>query len=184
MGGTPSHRPLTQAVGDPQVSRSALLRSDAPRTCDSTGKAHRGRAHFQGPCGGWSDHRRSARPVDRYDGCLGLGPRHGLRVRCCDRAREDGRGDPRRNAHTRPPPRALTTRQPHPPGGDRTASSLCLTLCPNREPKQQRMSSFGSSTTARARQELADRLRSSLVRSVGRSGADRGGQAEGYAQAE
>jgi hypothetical protein len=146
-------------VGDPHVEPLGhccppTLRGFAIRLAKRTAGGHTSMDRV----GAWSDHRCVARPVDRYGGCLGLGRRHGLRVRCCDCAREDGRGHPRGNAHpaswpqllrasaTRPPSRALTSASPIRLGG-RTASLLCLTFCPNRETKQQRVSRFGSTAT-------------------------------------
>ena len=115
---------------------AATLRGFVIRLAERTGGGHTSK----GRVGTWSDHRRGARPVDRDDGCPGLGRRHGLRVRCCDCAREDGRGDPRGNAHpaswpqllrapaTRSPPRALT---PRPAPSARRWRQNCILALPH-----------------------------------------------------
>jgi hypothetical protein len=128
----------------------------AIRLANRTGEGHTSKDRV----GAWSDHRWGARPVDRDGGCLGLGRRHGLRVRCCNCAREDGRGHSRGNAHpaswpqllrapaTRQPPRALTSASairpveadriialPHAlPGTARRSESACRASAPLRQP--------------------------------------------------
>jgi hypothetical protein len=136
--------------------------------CDSTGEAHRGRTHFQGPCGGVERSSLRCSPCGSRWRLPGAGPQAWpsrsllrLRSRGWPGSCSGERSSSKLAAATTSASYAAAAarhdkRQPHPPRRGRTASSLCLTLCPNRETKQQRMSWFGSFATTASR-EVAER---------------------------